>query len=89
MIPKSIYNNFSLTNEASFIACVVVLFLGVTLRQISRGELVFLEYINGVIPDLMIKWTKGSTQLIHMATTRFTTFTYQMHSLILDSFCCL
>jgi len=41
------------------------------LTVLYRGELVFLEYINGLIPDIMIKWTKGSTVLIHMATTRY------------------
>ena len=27
------------------------------------------RFLSG-IPDLMIKWNKGSTELIHMATTR-------------------
>ena len=40
------------------------------LERVAAGEMVFIDYKNGVIPQIEIKYTKGNKILIHTASQR-------------------
>ena len=41
------------------------------LERVAAGEMVFIDYKNGVIPQIEIKYTKGNKVLIHTASQRW------------------
>ena len=40
------------------------------LEKVAAGEMVFIDYKNGVSPQIEIKYTKANKVLIHMASHR-------------------
>ena len=44
------------------------------LKRVARGEFVFLDYKNGVGPQIEIKYKKGNKKFIHQASQRWTKF---------------
>ena len=44
------------------------------LKRVARGDFVFLDYKNGVGPQIEIKYKKGNKKFIHQASQRWTKF---------------
>lgn len=40
------------------------------LERVASGQAVFIDYMNGVMPQVRIKYVRGQTELIHLASAR-------------------
>ena len=40
------------------------------LERVAAGKMVFIDYKNGIIPQIEIKYTKGDKIMIHTASQR-------------------
>ena len=45
------------------------------LERVAAGQFVFIDYKNGVIPQIEIKYRLGERQLLHLASHRWTKVT--------------
>ena len=44
------------------------------LEEVAAGEAVFIDYKNGVMPQIRIKYMRGEKSIIHLASHRWTKF---------------
>ena len=40
------------------------------LEEVAAGDAVFIDYMNGVMPQVRIKYLRGETSLVHLASHR-------------------
>ena len=53
------------------------------LERVAAGQFVFIDYKNGVIPQIEIKYRLGERQLLHLASHRWTKVTNKRSELFL------